>query len=236
MTNSVEIPQEIIDSIIAEVGDDRRLLKQCSLVSSSFLLPSRKQLFSRISLERDHRCWEIYQFLVQNPVIKSFVRSISIKRMWDRKTANWMNGRSLIAILRLPFCHLERFSINVCQEFAWTWNSFNSELKDAFLNIIRSSTLKTLSLTGVIGVPITLFHTAHLTTLELDSIFPNDFVGENSSSLAWAASKGVAPTASHTVIDRCVWLFRKEFEEYEISFIFLFLTNSGQTTQKYPGP
>jgi hypothetical protein len=232
----IMIPQDIIDNVIAAVGDDTRLLKQCTLVSSSFLLPSRKQLFSRISLQSKHRCREIYQFLVQNPVIKSFVRSISVKRMWDRKTANWMNGRPLLAILRLTFCHLECFSINVCPEFAWTWNSFGSELKDAFLNIVHLSTLKTLSLRGIIEVPITLFHTAHLTTLELDSIFPNDFVGENSSSLAWAASKGVAPIASHTVIDRCVWLFRTELEEYEIPFIFLFLTNSGQTTRRYPGP
>jgi hypothetical protein len=56
-----KIPQDIIDKIIAEVGDDTRLLKQCSLVSSSFLLPSRRQLFSRITLSDDQACQRIWQ-------------------------------------------------------------------------------------------------------------------------------------------------------------------------------
>jgi hypothetical protein len=78
MAKSVEIPQDIIDSIIAEVGDDTGpgLLKQFSLVSSSFLLPSRKQLFSRITIRNDKTCQGIHQLLVQNPVIQSLVRTI----------------------------------------------------------------------------------------------------------------------------------------------------------------
>jgi hypothetical protein len=60
MTKSevVELPQDIIDNIIAAVGI---VLKQCTLVSSSFLLPSRKQLFSRISLRSDESCQDISQ-------------------------------------------------------------------------------------------------------------------------------------------------------------------------------
>jgi hypothetical protein len=80
MARSVEIPQDIIDSIIAVVGDDARLLKQCSLVSSSFLLPCRKQLFSRITLRNDETCKGIHEFLVQNPVIQSFVRAITLNQ------------------------------------------------------------------------------------------------------------------------------------------------------------
>jgi hypothetical protein len=55
---------------------------------------------------------------------------------------------------------------------------------------------------------ILLLHINHLTTLELRSLTPNDFVHENSQ--ARAASKGVAPIASHTVIDRCVWRYGTE--------------------------
>ena len=145
LAKSIDIPQDIIDNVIAAVGDDTHLLKKCSLVSSSFLLPSRKQLFSRVSLESDETCQRIHQFLVQNPIIKPFVRSISIKYMArDPITARllkWMNGASLLAILRLPFCHLEFFSINVDRRSDWTWFSFSSELKDALVNIIHSSTL-----------------------------------------------------------------------------------------------
>ena len=214
---SMDIPQDIIDNVIAAVGDsdDKCLLKQCALVSSSFLRPSRKQLFSRITLRSDRTCQGIHQFLVQNPVIQSFVRTITLMDSWGYMIPEWMNGTSLLAILRLPFSCLECFSIIVHRDFgnrySWDWNSFSSELKDALSNIIlHSSSLKTLSLRGIAKVPITFFlRIVHLTTLELHSLSPNDFGDENSSSLAQAAPKGVAPTASHTVIDRCVWHFRK---------------------------
>jgi hypothetical protein len=126
----------------------------------------------------------------------------------SEETYEWMHGGgSLLAILRLPFCCLDCFSINVPWDGSlWNWNIFSSELRDALSNTIHSSTLKTLILSGIVNVPITLFlHTVHFTTLELHSITPNDFGDENSSSLTQAASEGVAPMASHTAIDRCVW-------------------------------
>jgi hypothetical protein len=212
MAKSVEIPQDIIDCIIAEVGDDMRLLKQCTLVSSSFRHPSRKQLFSRIILRSDKTCQGIHQLLVQNPVIQSFVRTIILIQVEDPTSINpeWMNGTSLPAILRLPFCCLEWFSINVDPDY-WDlipWNSFSSELKDALSNIVHSSSLKTLSLEGIIELPTTFFlRIGHLTTLELFSLSPNDFANENSSSLT---SEGVAPMATHTVIDRCTWFFKEK--------------------------
>ena len=74
----MDIPRDrdIIGNVIAAVSDDtpRCLLKQCqcTLVSSSSLLPtSRKQLFSKISLKGDQTCQGIHQFLVQNPVTGS---------------------------------------------------------------------------------------------------------------------------------------------------------------------
>jgi hypothetical protein len=208
----MEIPQDIIDNVIAAVGDDSHLLKQCSLVSSSFLFPSRKQLFSTISIGSDKTCQGIHQFLVQNPFIQSFVKTITLMPVHRLKYPEWMNGASLPAILRLPFCRLECFSIIFFRDWnleSWSWNSFSSEMKDALSNIIHSSTLKTLFLRGITDLPITFFfHIVHLKTLELDSLAPNEFYEENSSTLI--QTEGVAPMASHTVIDRCVWRFAKE--------------------------
>ena len=155
MAKSLEIPQDIIDDVIAAVGDDTHLLKKCSLVSSSFLLPARKKLFSRISLRSDQTClWQgILQFLVENPVIQSFVRAISLTEhestpVWgssDCTDREWMNKSSLLAILRLPFRYLECFSINVYRNdgcwISWRWSAFSSEMEDALSNIIHSSTL-----------------------------------------------------------------------------------------------
>jgi len=204
MASSVAIPQDIIDNVIEAVGNDKHLLKKCALVSSSFLRPSRKQLFSKISLSSHKDSQGFHQFLVQNPVIQSFVRSIAIN---ERRGFEFQNSTSLLAILRLPFSRLESFSITLSfwHHDARNWNSFSCELKDTLSNIIHSPTLKTLYLKGIVNVPITLFLGVHLTNLELDSLSPDDFDGEQSSSLTPAASKGVATTTSHTVIDQCIW-------------------------------
>ena len=191
MEKSLVIPQDIIDNIIAAVGDDKRLLKKCALVSSSFLLPRRKQLFSTISIGSEQSCQRIYQVLVQNPAIQSFVITIALSEA--NVVPEWMNCTSLLAILGIPFCFLECFSITACRDewlwYLWGWDDFSSEMKDALLNIIRTPTLKTLSLTGILNVPTTFFcRIVHLTTLELDSLSPNDFGSEDSSSLTRAAS------------------------------------------------
>ena len=227
MAKSMDIPQDIINNVIAAVGDDTRLLKQCALVSSSFLLPSRKQLFSKISIGSDQSCQRVHQILVQNPAIQSFVTTITL-HVEESKLVNrnfnpseWMNGTELLAILRLPFRCLERFSIIVSRE-NWNWNKFSSEMKDALSNIMHSSTLKSLSLTRTTELPITFLDNIHLTTLELFSIAPNDFDSESSSPLMRAASKGVAPQAM--AIDRCVWSFEEGYwcARYEILFIYFF--------------
>ena len=208
----MDIPQDIIDNVIAAVGDDRDLLEKCALVSSSFLHPSRKQLFARITLRNDRTSQKIHHVLVQNPVIQSFVRTITLAYDDPNTSLEWVNGKSLLAVLRLPFCCLERFSIIIGQNYSlvgkyWDWNSFSSELKVALSNIIHSSTLKSLYLDRNIKVPITFFqHIVHITTLELRFISPIDFYDENSSSLTRrATSKGVVPMTSHAVIDQCCW-------------------------------
>ena len=214
---SVEIPQDIIYNIIAAVGRDKPLLKQCSLVSSSFLLPSRKQLFYKIYLGSDQACQGIHQFLVRNPVLQSFVRNIVLVdkesfRQRGSEIPEWMNGTSLLAVLRLSFCRLEDFKFGG----AWNWNSFSSELKDAVSNIIHSSPgLKHLSLKGITNLPSTFFtHIVNLEILELYLLL-NDFGDENSSLLTRAASNEVTPMASHTVpvIDTCLWYLNKRLDQ-----------------------
>src|ERR1700733_9827723 len=110
------------------------------LVSSSFLLPSRKLLFSKISLRLGHQASQrLHQFLVENPVVQSFVRSIAINQNWGSNTSEShleMNHTSLI--LRLPFRCLESFSINMWY-YPLNWNDFSSELKDALSTIIPHS-------------------------------------------------------------------------------------------------
>ena len=212
MAPSVAIPQDIIENIIEAVGNDKGVLKQCALVSSSFLRPTRKQLFSELelTLERDKACQRLHQFLVQNPVTQSFVRSIVVTRYSSQHSKFLKWNSPLPAILRLPFSRLESFSLISPREFL-DWNGFSSELKDVLSNIIHSPILKPLHLEKVISMPLTLFlGISHLTHLQLVSLLPDDFDGkqsddEQSSSLTSAASDGVVIIAYHTVIDHCEW-------------------------------
>ena len=201
MANSVEIPQDIIDNVIAALGNDKRSLKQCALVSSSFLLPSRKQLFYSIRFEStDEGCQRLHQFLVQNPVIRSFVRKLHVYRGWRSKLTF---DKSLPAFLQLSFCHLEEFFLSYFD--AVNWSGFSGELKDALSTLIHSPILKILSLDNIHNVPITLFlGIVHLTKLHLSSVSLNYSDDEKPSSLT---PNVVATTTSDTVIDQCVWSF-----------------------------
>ena len=230
MAKSMDIPQDIIDNVIAAVGDNTRLLKQCSLVSSSFLFPSRKRLFSKIIIRNDEICEGIHQLLIENPFIQPCVRSITIN---GSTYFGWVNSRSLLVILQLPLCCIENFAIILPRiegqlwdsmdwnhdSDAWDWNYFGDEMRGVLWNIMLSSTLKTLCLSGISNLPISFFlHVAPLSVLELDSLSPNDFHEDYSSLLTQTPSDGA--------IDLCVWRFEDEHMRYEIPFICLFLLNS----------
>ena len=126
--------------------------------------------------------------------------------------SGWMAHRYLLLWLGLPFCCLKSrllYTRMIGIRILGTGIVFSSELKDVLSNIIYhiSCTLKILSLRRIIKVPNTFslhIQVVHLTTLELHSLSPNDFGNENLTSLTQAASKGVAPMASHAVIDWCV--------------------------------
>ena len=223
MVSSVVIPQDIIDSIIAAIQvdcyDESRssLLKTCALVSSSFLLPSRKRLFSKIHLGvgfgDDQHFWRLHAFLVRNPVAQTFVRSISISLDWGFSKSL----KSLVAILRLSFCCLESLSIHFwCRYF--NWNDFSSELKDALSTVIHSPTLKTLYFGGV-KIPIGLLQ-GHLTKLVLSSISPLFDLDSKQSRL---------PALTASLVDHCQWWFFDKVYELSYTRLLFLISNKALT-------
>ena len=167
-----------------------------NLLSTVIMIIMDLMVSAKLNLKNIVKCF--INFFVENPVLQSFVKSITIK-------PEWRNCTQLIAILRLPFCYLpvESFSI---RSGPTKWNKFSNELKDALLTIIHSSTIKTLCVEHAL-VPIVLsLVDLNLTKLELTAFWPNEFVGKQSRLLTPAASdsEGVATTtASHTVVDHC---------------------------------
>jgi len=214
----VLLPQDIIDNIIEAVAadDDSRLnlLKTCALVSSSFLLPSRKRLFSAISLTRRQSCDELHRLILLNPVLQSFVTSITLNFGYDSYSC-W-NHRSVVDILRLSFCRLEKFII--ITPYPSFWDITSSRLKDAISTIVHLSTLKTLGFYRF-HVPIALLQGICLTTLILNSAIPDEKPG--SPRLADSAT-----TASYAVIDQCKMSFTSPWEKGTRFLLHLFFSRS----------
>jgi hypothetical protein len=51
MAPSVQIPQDVLESIVDKLQDDIDILKACAVVSHAFLTPSRRHLFFSIRLD-----------------------------------------------------------------------------------------------------------------------------------------------------------------------------------------
>lgn len=68
------IPQEIIANIVENINDN--LLRTCSLVSRSFLYPSRKRLSARIRLRAVRQCLGLLSLFVKYPYIQSYIKTL----------------------------------------------------------------------------------------------------------------------------------------------------------------
>jgi hypothetical protein len=78
------IPQDIINSIVGNIDNRKKsLLRTCTLVSRSFLYPSRKQLFAHISLRSPKYCRGFLDLLVEHPYFQSYVKSLWILHPGD---------------------------------------------------------------------------------------------------------------------------------------------------------
>jgi hypothetical protein len=189
------MPQEIIDEIIKAVATDKDSLDNCSLVCSSFLLPCRRHRWYAIPIRLAHpECEGYYQLFVENAVLRSFVRRITI---YDDNVPGdcydkW--NQFLVAFLRLPFCRLRYLLL-----FLWDIE-FNSELKDAISAIIHSSSFEPVCVSNL-DMPITIFQGIHAEKLYLNF---RDLCRQ-SAPLTTAASEGGATTATHAVVDHCEW-------------------------------
>lgn len=159
MTNPLTIPQDIIDGVI-EAIDTKSTLRRCALVSSSFLLPSRKRLFSHIHLRSDTQCKRLHSVLIENSHILSFITNLTVIRRVPQTKLSldlWFskNPSSLLAILRLPLHRLTAFSLVSSPPFL-QWGRISSNVQAAIQHIIRLPSLSKLHLSTINRMPISL--------------------------------------------------------------------------------
>ena len=198
---SLRIPQDIVEHIIAAIHvDDRPLLKSCALLSHFSLRPSRKKLFSKIIIKRPGQCEKLYRLLTQTPAIRLFIKTLYLLQGYDEPLL--FNNQDLLSILLLPLCRLENLEIHSVPS-SFNWDDLSKGMKLVLWDAIHSSTsmLTTLTLSRLINIPIKLFlGPTQLQTLELRDVDLDD----HPESLI-PDSVPVTSTSSYTGIERYIW-------------------------------
>lgn len=72
------IPQEVIDNIIDELRGDNTTLKQCTMVSRSFHLPCRRNIFCIVKLDADIKIIRLHHLLASTPRIAGDIRELEV--------------------------------------------------------------------------------------------------------------------------------------------------------------
>jgi hypothetical protein len=162
------IPQDIIDHIIESVmamGYDEYLLRTCTLVSRSFLYPSRKQLFANISLGTQEQCLALLDVLVKHPYIQSYVKILQIDNpitgmyRWRYSNPNRItkiiDENTLLSLLRLPLRSIKTLSLEFSSYHEHDWDP-SGNLIETLSDLIRSPSFTSLTLSNAL-VPTELF-------------------------------------------------------------------------------
>jgi hypothetical protein len=147
------LPQEIIDNIIGNINvDEKYFLRTLSLVSRSFLYPSRKKLFAKIVLTCQERSHGLLGVFTQHPYIQSSVRHLEIHQYGS--SASWP---TLLSLLRLLLLSGSLRTLILRSGLEWHWPKLSSDLRDTFTDMIHSPSLTSFELDCATRVPTTLF-------------------------------------------------------------------------------
>ena len=171
------LPQELIDVIINQV-DDRKTLKACSLVASSFVCPSQRLLFHTVDLDnailtpRKKAYARFLRLLTLNPLLGTYVRSL---RLGDDSedfgfSRSWIiHAKKLPQLFRL-LPQLEIFSLTFNSD-EMNWKSIPADIRSAFERLFYLPTVQTVSLEFIRGFPPQLlFGLMHLKQLSLSFV------------------------------------------------------------------
>lgn len=141
----MDLPEELLDEILGHLPlDDERSLRSCSLVSRSWLGPSRRLLFANIRIRRDnHQSW-LNNISPTNTQLLRHARSLT----YFYPLQETPDPRYCIRLLRhyLPsFRQLK--TLNLCKLTVELTTSEHLTLFSAFQNTLSSLSLTQVSIT-----------------------------------------------------------------------------------------
>jgi hypothetical protein len=130
MSSFPQIPYDVIETIVERLRNDKATLKNCSLVSHSFLLLSRRWLFSVILLDTSLASQRLYHLLKVNPTIAPMIRELFIKIDSYPGSTGVMHDRYLPTTLGLV-SSLHLLSLHCTYKL--TWQDLSTELCSAIV-------------------------------------------------------------------------------------------------------
>jgi hypothetical protein len=169
MNVSSEIPQDIIDSIIGELTGDSATLKRCATVSRSFLHPSRRHLFTTIRFHTYTQTERLHDLLTSVPEISLYIHELSftIYGVYHRRACN----KTLASILRmLPDLRVLSWGMEHSGGVLYWDYQFSNELRSALLDVFRSPSLTTVTITDLYLPLSVLSAFTHVKKLTLDGV------------------------------------------------------------------
>ncbi|KAJ7306770.1 hypothetical protein DFH08DRAFT_514113 [Mycena albidolilacea] len=163
----MDLPQELVDTILDNIHDDVPSLKSCSLAARTFVISARKHIFKKIEiLSSSDAAQRFYELLCSSPHIAPLVEDLCITSVLEKfsvtcayldPSGDYMSGRALSLILPL-LTELIRISIietgdvhnRSGREFSRSWNKMEPPLQSVLANVFSSPRLEAVHLCGFV--------------------------------------------------------------------------------------
>ncbi|KAF8903888.1 hypothetical protein CPB84DRAFT_709787 [Gymnopilus junonius] len=167
------LPPELISLIFDSVGDSRDwlTLKNCSLVSHTYLPQVRRQLFAVISLHlRSHpnpivirdvvrRMKGLCDFLQRDPDASRYVKTLKVLDSYPVYDSEWITQQTWLPVL-LDHLHHVRYLTFGCEVGYLQWSLFSHQLQYSLASQFTSPQLLTLTLCNLGSVPSAVLTTS----------------------------------------------------------------------------
>ncbi|CAA7260872.1 unnamed protein product [Cyclocybe aegerita] len=187
------LPPEILDLFVDALYDCPYInsksptLRACSLVSRAFAARARKYLFERVDLrvttETIEQAEDIYEIMSWTPRalgsgghlsgIAPFIRVLSVD-IWCAQRSVVVRAENVLSAIFQGLHGPEHGIEDLFLSYEEVWGNIGLGLRHSLSDLLRSPRLKTLSLTGFLGLPTMLLVGSRIEDLTLDSIESDD--------------------------------------------------------------
>jgi hypothetical protein len=191
LSHSRHLPRELIDAVIDGLCDERDSLLACALVHPTWRVRAQHYLYREViiplllQVDKDRtRLFRFVKSIQDNPELGLLVRLLTIQGSQEEDgnsngaspaldTASFEPRCNALASVIPLFKDVENVTIEDCVD-ATKWQSLPIHLQSAILALCLQSSVTSLHLVAIEGLPVLPFaRCSHLTHLELAYITPD---------------------------------------------------------------